>query len=120
MNRLLIGYAAQDTSIRGDWSKGGLLYKRDSYIAYQNKILRSTPIARCEYFDGGIYRFDTTDLKNHAEDIIELARKGRVSNRYQVRYGDRQNSSNEPFYRSARKRRNHKNRSLHISEKSYI
>jgi len=70
--------SAQDTSIRGDWSKGGLLYKRDSYIAYQNKILHSTPIARNDYFDGGIYRFDTTDLKNHAEDIIKLAREGRV------------------------------------------
>ncbi len=70
--------SAQETKIIGDWSKEALLVKRDAYIAYQNKILHSTPISRNTYFDGGIYRFDTTDLKNHAEDIIKLAREGRV------------------------------------------
>lgn len=69
---------SKEKEIKGDWTRKELLRKRDDYIKWQLKILHSSPIRHNKYFEGGIYRFNTTDLKNHADEIIKLARSERV------------------------------------------
>lgn len=79
LDELLIDWILrQDVNIRKRANRRKLLGMRDAYIKWQLSLLYTTPISGSSFFDGGIYQFNTTDLKNHAEDIIKLAREGRV------------------------------------------